>query len=115
MLLRPKLVSLRQILVSLRQNLVLLGPHRNIIFGFRDTDSGSSSGFRLWGGSKSVFLRPNLVSLKPNLVFLRTKLMSMRPNLVFLGPPETLDFASGTLILAPAQGLGSGVYQNQCF
>ena len=122
MLLRPKLVSLRQILVSLRQNLVLLGPHRNIIFGFRDTDSGSSSGFRLWGGSKSVFLRPNLVFLKQNLEFLRPKLVFLRPNLVFLRPnlaflghPKTLDFVSEALILVPAQGFGSGVDQNQCF
>ena len=106
----------------LRPNLVFLGPHRNIIFGFRGTDSGSSSGVRLWGRSKSVFLRPNLVPLKPNLVFLGQKSVFMRPNLVFLrlnlvflGPPETLDLVSEALILAPAQGLGSGVDQNQCF
>ena len=52
---------------------MFLGPHRNIIFGFRDTDSGSSSGFRLWGGSKSVFLGPNLVFPRQNLEFLIPK------------------------------------------
>ena len=57
-----------------------------------------------------------------NLVFLRSKLVSLRQNLVllililvFLGLPETLDSVSETLIVVPVQGLGSGVYQIQCF
>ena len=58
-----------------------------------------------------VFLRPNIVSLRPKLVFLRSNLVPLRPNLVFLGLPETLDL----LVLFPAQGLGSGVSPNQCF
>ena len=69
-----------------------------------------------------MFLRLNLVSLKLNLVFLIPKRVSMIPNLVFLiqnrvflGLPETLDLVSETLVLAPAQGLGYGVDQNQCF
>ena len=119
--LRPKLVFLRQNLVFLRPDRVS-GTHRDTRFGLRDADFGSSSGFRLWGGSKSVFLIPNLMFLRPNLVFLRAKLVLLILNLVFLtqirvflGHPETLELASETLILVPAQGLGSGVDQNQCF
>ena len=62
-----------------------------------------------------VFLKPNLVFLKPKLVFLRPNPVLLRQNLVFLGPPEALDLVSETLILTPAQGLGSGVCPNQCF
>ena len=40
--------------------------------------------------------------------------MFLRPDLVFLGPPETLDLVSETLISVPAQGLGPGMDQNRC-
>ena len=63
----------------------------------------------------AVLLRLNPVLLRLKLVFLRPSLVFLRPNLAFLGPPETLDLALETLILVPAQGIGSGVDQNQCF
>ena len=77
----------------------------------------------LWGESKSVSLRLNLVVfprlnpvfLRLKLVFLRQNLVFLTLNLVFLGHPETLDLASETLILAPAQGIGSGVDQKSVF
>ena len=62
-----------------------------------------------------VLLGPNLVFLKPKLVFLILNLVFLTQNLVLLGPPETFELASEALILVPAQGLGSGVDQNQCF
>ena len=70
-----------------------------------------------------MFLTQNLVFLRLNLVFLRPKLVFLTSNLVFLmqkssvsGPTsEALDSVSETLISAPAQGLGSGVDQNQRF
>ena len=41
--------------------------------------------------------------------------MFLRLNIMSLGPPETLDLVAETLIVAPAQGLGFGVNQNQRF
>ena len=62
-----------------------------------------------------MLLRQILVFLKPKLVLLILNLVFLKQNLVFLGHPETLDLVSETRISVPAQGLGSGVDQNQCF
>ena len=62
-----------------------------------------------------MFLGQNLVFLRPKLMFLKQNPVFLIQTLVFLGPPETLDSVSETLSLVPAQGLGSGVNQNQCF
>ena len=62
-----------------------------------------------------MLLLPNLMFLKPKLVFLVQNLVFLIQNLVFLEHPETLDLVSETLLLVPAQGLGSGVDQNQFF
>ena len=46
--------------------------------------------------------------MRPNRALLRLNIMS-------LGPPETLDLVAETLTVAPAQGLGYEVNQNQRF
>ena len=75
MFLRLNLVSLKLNLVFLRLKTsvyetkssvsktksTVSGTPRDTRFGLGDVDSGSSSGFRLWGGPESMFLRQNLV------------------------------------------------------